>query len=145
MSTWTNKQARRDAFDAVPETCPFVDAAIFAAKSKIEALIKRFGADPSDGLTQLEIAHLLADLDNSVKERTTALREALIDAHEAKIEIEQQRDEIDREREKLADLISELETELEGLDNVIEQRDNDMTALEEQITDLKNELAEVMP
>lgn len=133
MSTWTNKQARRDAFDAVPETCPFVDAAIFAAKSKIEALIKRFGADPSDGLTQLEIAHLLADLDNSVKERTTALREALIDAHEAKIEIEQQRDEIDREREKLADRISELETELEGCDNRIETLENEIEQLNDEL------------
>ena len=82
MAGYSMRDARRESYSTVPETCPAVDAALAAAGELI-------------------------------KDQTTSLRDAMIDALERAITAEERAEELERGMDELHGRVRELEKELE--------------------------------
>jgi hypothetical protein len=79
----TRREAERIAFQRVPETCPAVDAAFASvnrAASDALASMAGIGFDAALSAVSDSISDATEKADGEVKEQTTALRKALIDA-----------------------------------------------------------------
>ena len=85
----TSREARREAFSIVPETCPAVEAAL----AEITAAVER-----ANGL---------------IKEQTVALRNALLDGLDRAIDAEKIVEQLERELGSLEDRVYALEKALE--------------------------------
>lgn len=101
MSYSNEAWARRKAFELVPETCPYVDNALRMIRDAVEAEL-----DPSDCFVVAE---------KMIKEQTTALRDALINAIEQKMETEDEKTVLERELDKKDEEIADLRREVERL------------------------------
>lgn len=76
-----SREAEKQSFREVGETCPAVDAALSAASE-------------------------------AIKEQTTALRYALVDAIDRAMQAENERDELQEEVDRLQNRVADLEHEL---------------------------------
>lgn len=94
-----SRNAARESFQIIQETCPAVDAAAQAFSRELTATIEN----------QLE------DLISDVKKQTTALREALIDAIQERDEARKERDDFEKEVDRLEDVVKDLSAEVERL------------------------------
>lgn len=115
MSYSNEVKARREAFERVPETCPYVDNALRMIQDAIEAEI-----DTSDSFTVAE---------KMIKDQTTAMRDAFIAAIEQAMEVEDEKTVLERELDEKDSEIADLRREIERLRAENRQMDDELAAM----------------
>lgn len=94
-----SREARRESFSRVEETCPTVDSASKRAEAEIGGAVR----------------DALCDMVQTIKDEATGeLRTALIEALEEKIDMERERDDALAKVENLEEEVRELEEALEA-------------------------------
>ena len=99
-----SRKAQRAAFNAVPETCPKVDAAFYDMIDQLEDLLEI-------RLNTEQYNLVFERCKDSVKEQTIALRDALISSYEEKEYVEEESEQV---IEALKEKIYELENRIEN-------------------------------
>lgn len=94
-----SRNAARESFQIIQETCPAVDAAAQAFSRELTETIE----------------NRLEGLISDVKSQTTALREALIDAIQERNEARKECDDFENEVDRLNDVVKDLSSEVKRL------------------------------
>lgn len=104
MNHYLKRDAQKEAYRSVPETCPSVDLAFLELQKFVESLVR------SD-----ELSYQFERAKEKVKVQTGLLREAFVEAIEERMKAENELDDATEELKDALSSITDLEAEIERL------------------------------